>query len=457
MKDGKKYENAKVLSETADSVTFDYIVVGKIHDQRTEAKSAVAQITRLRPEEMEWKELKSKLTLPMPDMTSADKYESTIQDSLRPFVTKFPGTPEAKEVEEIIKQLQEEKEKVVSGSVKMDGNWLSPELAKRDARNLEASQKLSEINALIAEGNTVEALNKWELFKASDDGYADTKQYVKAVPEIKEVISKYEKLLRQMILEQPVISRRRMDAIKGLVEPDLSRVKNAIEKELSAFKIESDEAKQLRHEWRPVYKYDLKSLEDQLKRTLEEKSLLAAINMEELQKENETISAVRHYLADKNIDKAEEALGRLSKNSKVNPNSARRVSELRSELGKMKSEASRNKAKQRIYGEVGVNTLKRAAVDSDRVAEAEAAAKEGKSSESAETEKASKLAASFGMSDTKDKSGNSTSEEKPKSKPKYANVNTAEEEGSLFQTIMLYGGLPLVLILGFFMFFKKKK
>jgi hypothetical protein len=457
MKDGKKYENAKVLSETADAISFDYVVVGQIHDQRTEAKTGVAQVIRQRPEEMEWKELKSKLTLPMPDMTPADQYESTIQDALRPFLTKFPGTAEAKEVEGIIKELQEEKEKVVSGAIKMEGAWLTPELAKRDARNLEAYQKRAEITTFLAEGKTVEALNKWEVFKSGEDGYSDTLQFVKAVPQITDTLTKYDKLLRQMISEQPILQRRRDDSIKGLVEPDLSRVKRAVENEVSQFKLASDEAKQMRYEWAPTYKYDIKSLQGELKKVLTEKAFINGLNLAELQKENEDITAARHYIADKNLEKAEEALGRVGKSSKNNRDSSRHITALKSELGKLKAEASRNKAKQRIYGDTSAASVKKVTADTDRIAEAEAAAKQGKDAESAVVDKASKLASSFGAgSSSKDKVKSET-EEKPKSKPKYNAVKDEVEEDSTFSTILKFGGIPLLIILGVFMFMQQKK
>jgi hypothetical protein len=463
MKDGKKYENAKVLNETITTVTFDYIVVGKIHDQRTEQKDVVAQIIRQRPEEMAWKDLKATMVLPMPDMSTADKYESVAQDSLRPFISKFPGTPEAKEAEDLIKQLMEEKEKVKLGELKVDGQWLSAEMVKRDARNIEAFKSWMQIRDLLKEGKTVEAMNLWEKFCKGDESFMDTTQFVKAVPLVLEAITRYETQLRGMVTEQPMLKKRRDDNLKSLVEPDLSRVKNAITKEESIARAAITEAEQMDREWVPVYKYDLETLQEALKTTIKAKTTLAALDLKTLEVQTQAMQQARHFIADKNLEMAEEAINKIGRGTVRELSSA--LSNLRSDLSKLRSEASRNKGKERIYGRTSTPNLNMESKGDgkvDRVSAAMADAAEGKQSASAELDKAGKasLDADKAAKDAKNKSSAAV-DDKPKSsttkarKYDYTPDNGAEEEGG--SMLYIYIGVAILAALGFFMWNQKKK
>jgi hypothetical protein len=461
MKDGKKYENAKVLEETVMTVRFDYIVVGKIHDERVEQKANVAQIIKQRPEEMEWKDLKSKLTLPMPDMTTADRYESTIQDSLRPFVTKFPGTPEAKEVEALIKELQAEKEKVTSGSVKIDGQWISAELAKRDARNIDAFKNWAEVRDLLAGNKVVEGLNKWLTFRKGADNYVDTVHYVKAVPEVLKVLNSYEAQLRQMIADQPILQRRRDDNLKSLVEPDLGRVKRAIEQEAAAYKQAMLEAKQMHREWGPTNKYDLKGLQDALKSVLEEKAELATLDLKKLQEQAETIQAVRHYIADRNAEGATTALAKIEKTELRELST--HVSLLKTELNKLKADISKNKNKERITGKVNVPDF--SSTGTSRIDAAMSKAESGETAASAALDKAGQETLKKEGTGSKPKAAVATAADEKEAargktvqRPRSRTISEpVEEEGDLFTTILIYGGLPLLAVLGFLMWQQKKK
>jgi DNA repair exonuclease SbcCD nuclease subunit len=464
MKDGKKYENAKVLTETPVSVTFDYIVVGKIHDTRTEQKDVVAQIIRQRPEEMAWTELKGKLTLPMPDMSTADKYESVAQDSLRPFIAKFPGTAEAKEAEALITSLMEEKERVKAGELKVDGQWLSAEMVKRDARNIEAFTAWKEIRDLLAAGKIADGLNLWDKFCGGENSFTDTMHYVKAVPVVIEAIGKYETQLRSMVTEQPMLKKRRDEVLKSMVEPDLSRMKNAIDKEMAEYTAAATEAGQLNKDWKPVNKFELKGLQEALKTAVKAKTDLVALDLKQVAEHNQAMQEARHFISEKNVEMAETALEKIGRNAPRGLASA--LSELRGELGRLRSEMSRNKAKERIYGRPTLPNLNMKGDDAkagDRVAAAMADAAEGKSSAAAELDKAGKavLDAEKAAKDAKAKASGTAAKATPakgattRAKYSYATEGAVEEEGGM--SPMMIGGGLLALALGGFLFMQKRK
>jgi len=446
--EGKKYDKAKVLSETADSITFEYIVVGTIKDTRTEQKANVAQVIRQKPEELEIVGVRD--IAKVPDLTSADRYESIIQDQLRPFVNKYPGTPQATEVEGLIKVLQEEKDKVVSGHVKMDGKWLNPEEAKRAAREIDAFKVRRQMQEHLAKGEWKEALNQWEKIKEREEGFADTMQFLLAVPEAKSALDKYKAVLENMMKEQPMLVQRRQNALKSLVDPDLSRAKVAFEREDNAFKSAIDIEKRTRVKWQSTYKYDLKSIQDALKTVATEVAYIALLDLDKIKTQNEAIGAARRYLADGNLEQAEAAIARAQA---VNlKDSARILQKVKAEASALRTELNKKKANQRLYG--GGSSLPsgfgaKPGTD-DRVAQAMADA-EKKPEEPAS---GGGIATSSLQTGTQNGVAVPAAEDEPAPRPRKRVV--VEEEDNL-QKYLLYGGGGLLAVLLIAFALQKKK
>jgi tetratricopeptide (TPR) repeat protein len=436
--EGKTYDKAKVLSETADSITFEYIVVGNIKDTRTEPKANVAQVIRQKPEEIEI--VKVREVAKVPDLTSADRYESIIQDQLRPFVNKYPGTPQAKEVDGLIAALQEEKDKVVSGHVKMEGKWLNPEEAKRAAREIDAFKVRREMLNHVAEGKWKEALNQWEKMKDREDGFMDTMQFLLAVPEAKSALEKYKAVLENLMKEQPLLVQRRQNALKSLVDPDLSRAKLAFEREDNAFKSTIDIEKRTRVKWQSTYKYDLKSIQDALKAVATEVAYITVLDTDKIKTQNEAIAAARRYLADGNLEQAEAAIARAQA---VNlKDSSRVLQKVKTEASTLRTELNKKKANQRLYG--GGASLPsgfgaKPGTD-DRVAQAMADA-EKKTSDAAE----SGTGVTTSSLQTAEKNGVEAPEAEAPAPPRRKRVEAVEENN--MQKYLMYGGGGLLAIL----------
>ena len=344
--EAKKYERAKVLSETPTSVTFEYNPVGNIKDTRTEQKVDIGEIIRQKPEEVEIVPLRE--VAKIPDLSTSDKYETVIQEQLRPFINKYPGSPQAAEVEGLIKGLQSEKEKIISGSVKMDGQWLTPEQAKRDAREIEAYKVRRVLREALAKGQYREALNQWEALKERTDGYMDTLQIIAAVDEAKDALAKYRVILDNMLREQPLLKQRRENTLKALVEPDLSRATRAFDEEDRKFKNQSDLEKRTRQKWMSTYKYDLKSIEDALKAVATEEANITIMDVDKLRTQNEALTVARRFIADGNLEEAEKAIVKAQDAKAKEGTTA--IQKVRSEAAALRSEINKKKTTQRLYG-----------------------------------------------------------------------------------------------------------
>jgi hypothetical protein len=288
LKDGKKLEG-NILSETPTSIRMRYHLTPKIWDEKDILRTEIAEggILKQKPEEVEFIELKKQL--PTPDLMTAEKYEQLIQDRLRPFVNRYPGTKEAAEVEKLVAEVQEEKEKVVAGGVKLEGRWLSPDEAKADSLNIKAYGLRAAMMEKVEAKDFNGALKEFDKLSDPRNSYIASIYYPKAVEEALAILTKYEAQIEQMIKDQPTLQKMRDENIKKLIEPDLSRMKDAIARENEQWKTTYD-LERKSSKWFTPFKYDLASLKALSQNIVVEKNRLKEIDIATITKVNEAIS-----------------------------------------------------------------------------------------------------------------------------------------------------------------------
>ena len=66
----------------------------------------------------------------------------------------------------MIDELQEEKEKVVAGGIKMDGKWLNPQDARAEKYNIDAYAIRNKMNEIAATNDFAGALREFSQFEA---------------------------------------------------------------------------------------------------------------------------------------------------------------------------------------------------------------------------------------------------------------------------------------------------
>ena len=352
LKNGDRKEGT-ILNESPDAVRMKYRLTEKIWDEKDFPRTDVAEIIRQRPSELEFQQKNLAALLPTSDMLGADEYERIIQDRLRPFTNQYPGTPEATTVEGMIKELQAEKEKVVSGQLKVDAKWLSPEEVKRDDYNIRAYKLRSEIKTQAASQkweDWVQALRTYDRFIDPNTGFFASTHYPLIIPETLEILKGYEGVLLKMIREQPILQKAQDDSLLRLVEPDLTKTKNALKQRIDEWKAQYDAEKRSRIRWLIPYKLDLASLNEAHKAVVSERARLQILDLDTLAKQNELLVAVFRYLADENAVEAEAALDNAVKNAGANSRDYSRIfADLRGRVTTLKNEIQRKKNAQRAF------------------------------------------------------------------------------------------------------------
>lgn len=352
LKNGERKEG-NILNESAEVIRMRYRLTEKIWDEKDFPKADVAEVIRQRPSELAIQEQKIRELMPTADMLTADEYERIIQDRLRPFVNQHAGTPEATEVDGMIKALQDEKEKVVSGQLKVDSKWLSPEEVKRDDYNIRAYKLRKEFQSLDSSKRSedwVAALRVYDRFIDQNSGFFASTHYPQLIPEAVATLQNYEAVLLRMIREQPMLFKSQEDSIAKLIEPDLSRTKQAIKQKLDEWKTTYDAEKRARLRWLLPYKLDAASLSEAHKTVVNERSKLQQLDVEALSRQNELLVAVFRYVADENPVEAEAALENATKAAVTNKQEySRTFADLRGRITTLKNEIQRKKNAQRSF------------------------------------------------------------------------------------------------------------
>lgn len=335
LKNGNKVEG-NILSESPTAVRMKYRLTPKIWDEKDFPMSEIQQVIKQRPEEVEIIELRK--VLPTADLLTADKYEQIIQDRLRPFVNKYPGTPEAKEAEGLIATLQEEKTRVSNGEAKLEGRWLTATEAKGEQFNIEAYRLLTEMREQMAKNEWVEALRVFDRFTKNKPGYLASTYYPQAITEALTCLDKWEVILSRMAQEQPALQKQRDEGLKKLNDTDQARTKAAIEEEKTKWRAQSDAEKRSLVRWIEPYKYDLPSILAMQKVVVGERTRLQALNLDDMRTKNETLVAVYRKIGEGDYTGGAAAYERISSLSST--------SEYRDVVADLKSRLMR------LYGEL---------------------------------------------------------------------------------------------------------
>jgi len=448
LKNGEKKEG-NIVQENPDSVRMKYKITPKIWDEKDFPRADIQQIIKQKPEEIEIVELRK--LVPTPDLLTADGYEQLIQDKLRPFVNKYPGTPQTKEVEALIAELQKEKEKVVAGQGKLEGQWLTAEMMKRDDYNIQAYKIRRSMLEKAAAQDYVGALREYDRLEDATAGYPGSLQYVKAIPEAIDIMTKYEAVISRMISEQPIFQKQRDESLKKLVEPDLGRTKAAIDREVNGWKAVYDSEKKSKVRWQTQYKYDIKALQEALKLIISERGKLQLLDLSKLQSQNEALTKAMRYLADENVAEADAALKTAQTIS--TRDASRLIATLRARVTTMKADQAKNKNLNRSMG-AGSSAVSgsSAAIQDDRVAQAMAAADQSK--KPAADDKA-EAPGEKPVEDKNAKSKTKASKAKAAASEAKASAPAAEESG--MQKYLMIGAGVLIIVLLIAVVAQKKK
>lgn len=315
MKNGSKMEGT-ILSESPTAVRMKYRLTPKIWDEKDFPRTDIQEIIKQTPQELELIELKK--LLPTPDLYPADKYEQTIQDRLRPFVNKYPGTPEAGEVEKMIETLQEEKKRVSNGELKLEGRWLTTSEAKGEQYNIEAYQLLKEMRAEMANNEWEAAMRIFDKFVKNRPSYVGSTYYPAAIAEAIICLEKLEPIYTKMAAEQPALLKKQTEDLAKLGDEDKRKTKAAIDVERNRWRADAEAQRRNGVRWMEPYKYDSQSISTAQRLVTSESARLRAMNLDDVKARSEAFVAVYRKIGEGDYQGGSAAFQRIQSFGTVN-------------------------------------------------------------------------------------------------------------------------------------------
>lgn len=452
LKSGEKFEG-RIHNETPDSIEIEYHLTPKIKDNKTILKSDIKDIKKQTEAEVEYQERDLEHVMPTADLMSASDYERIIQDKLGTFVAKYPGTPEAAKVEKMIKDMDEEKSKVLSGQVKMEGKWLDSARVKRESYNIEAYRQTMFIKSREAEANDMHYLNALRAFDTLRTEYGASPYFALQIPTALDLLKKYETQLNTMITEAPILIKKREEGLRATNGQENQDAKRTIEAENKAFKAKLDLQTKNKVKWKDISKYDVKSLQDALSTVAKERTELQALDLTALAQENRQIMAIIRYLADGNAAEARAVYDQLARqqnliNKSMLPGLLRQI-----ETAAKAAAAAERKEKAQVVVEPAPSTAPKDKEEKSGVNPAAAELKR------IQEEKAKKGTGAATNSDKKAAGAPADGKTPAKtSTPIPVAAAPAEESGGISDYIpYIGGGLVIVLLLAWFIGKRKKE
>lgn len=124
MKDGTTH-TGRITYEADDIVKIEIAISASIKETKILSRADILNITKDRPEDIEFNKLQK--LVPTPSLMSAGAYKSAIETGPDLFLKNFPDSVHVEPVKKIKATLAEELDKVERGFIKVEEDWISPQ------------------------------------------------------------------------------------------------------------------------------------------------------------------------------------------------------------------------------------------------------------------------------------------------------------------------------------------
>ena len=306
LKTGERID-AKITKTTDTTVEAEVRMSSSITDVRVFQKADIANIEKPDPAEEAYADVKA--AGPGPNSLSDSQYGVNIHSQLNAFLGKYPTSPHASQVKEMIAALEQERKRVAVGDVKIDNIWYSAADLEKQKDQVNATLLLQQIKSLGQAGDFKAALN---LFAQLEKTYPGSRAYPAAVDYAVQLIPNVQSEIntKKTILANDMIERK-----KGLeVLPDFRKaplIAAAADEEAQA-NAALDNAIKSGTKWTPIYPRNVKSIDELQKTVTAETTRLAAIKTAPMHASIAAVADARKEMDSGNLDAATASLQKAS-------------------------------------------------------------------------------------------------------------------------------------------------
>ena len=187
----------RITYEAADIIKIEVAISASIKETKIIGRSDIAEIIKDAPDNVEFDRIQK--LLPTGSLVPASAYRQMLETGPDAFLKAFPQSAHVPKVQELRATLAEELDKVERGSIKLEGEWISPQ-DKIDFKELvESRVRFLKMDSLAKSGNYngfIGAMREYEMLEKTSYG---SPAFSKAVELAKVVIPNFGRQLETML------------------------------------------------------------------------------------------------------------------------------------------------------------------------------------------------------------------------------------------------------------------
>jgi hypothetical protein len=220
LKSGERVEG-KIAEETDKTVTVQVQVSPAITDDRVIQKTDIVKISKASADDEAYKAIMN--LQPGQNSLSSAQY-TQILGYLNAFVTKFPKSPHADEINGTMKTFAVERKRVDEGEIKMRGAWLTKEQVAIQRVQVGGEFAFENMKSQSASGDFVGALDS---FIQIEKTYVGASTYPEAIELAKQVIARLSPLVDAAIVNEKIDKQNLEKGWKDGTPKDRAEMKQA--------------------------------------------------------------------------------------------------------------------------------------------------------------------------------------------------------------------------------------
>ncbi len=350
LKDGSRVppaprEGTITSADGSPTVTIEYPIKegSRIKDTRTVNRTDVVEIYKPAADDIDAVAVKK--LVPTADFLLSSQYAKLVEEGPAKFLSKYPKSKHAADVEAVKKTLEEEMLKTRQGMRKVEGTWITSKEAEANSYNINAYRLRSDMEKLAADQTTLrDALLKFDEIEKTGKFSV---QYPKAIKLALETIDKLTVRLNEQAKAQPLKLKEKTDGLKNLNPDEKKAADEKIKKDMLAFKALQTEETRSKVRFPSTNDLDLPSLTGAVKVLEKERTKIAALDMAAIQANADTVEKILKTVGEDKFETARTLLDQfLTKNKDAgnDPFLKGKQAELKKAIESMSREARERRA-----------------------------------------------------------------------------------------------------------------
>lgn len=187
----------RITYEADDIIKIEVPVSASIKETKVIGRADIAEIIKDAPDDVEFNRIQG--LVPTASLMPASAYRQLLETGPDSFLKAFPQSAHVPKVQEIRNTLAEELDKVERGSLKIEGEWLTPQ-DKIDFKDLIDSRiRFLSMSNLAQAGNINGLIGAMREFEAIEKNYYGSPAFPKAVELARQVIPNLGRQLQTMM------------------------------------------------------------------------------------------------------------------------------------------------------------------------------------------------------------------------------------------------------------------